>query len=248
MLLCVCAFCGSCLPRSWLLWAFVFVALSALAHLLIIYFSPSFPYLQVMSRPLQNSMLLGLSFLLLLLSGFPLIAQETKKNNSIDSPVFRSYRPPPEAPPVQESDALRQIWFAFLAARKANAGDAKAQQELAVRHLYGKGVERDTVKAAYWMQKAADQGMITAKFDVAILAFHGWGMPWDPFLSYRYLLEACGTRHAGSRTILSPDPYGGPGRSSRLDQGLHMDEKGGGCRIQAGQGCLARFRREKSRS
>ena len=142
-----------------------------------------------MSRPLHNSILLGLSFLLLSLSGLSLNAQEEKKKNN-DSPVFRSYRPPPEAPPVQESDALRQIWFAFLAARKANAGDAKSQQELAVRYLYGKGVERDTVKAAHWMQKAADQGMITAKFDVAILAFHGWGMPWDPFLSYRYLLEA----------------------------------------------------------
>ena len=83
-------------------------------------------------------------------SSSPVHAQEKKS-----SPVFRSYRPPPDAPPVQESDALRQIWYAFLAARKANAGDVMAQQELAVRYLYGKGVERDTAKAAYWMLKAA---------------------------------------------------------------------------------------------
>jgi hypothetical protein len=31
--------------------------------------------------------------------------------------------------------------------------------------------------------------MMTAKFDLAIFAFHGWGMPWDPFLAYRLLLE-----------------------------------------------------------
>jgi len=137
-----------------------------------------------MSRRAYILSLLGLSFLLIGLCPSPLQAQEKS------SPVFRSYRPPPDAPPVQESDALRQIWYAFLAARKANAGDVMAQQELGVRYLYGKGVERDTVKAAYWMQKAADQGMMTAKFDVAIMAFHGWGMPWDPFLSYRYLQEA----------------------------------------------------------
>ena len=129
--------------------------------------------------------LLSLSMLLFALCPSSFRGQD----KSSKSPVFRSYHPPPDAPPVQESDALRQIWYAFLAARKANAGDAMAQQELGVRYLYGKGVERDTVKAAYWMQKAADQGMATAKFDVAILAFHGWGMPWDPFLSYRYLRE-----------------------------------------------------------
>jgi uncharacterized protein len=131
--------------------------------------------------------LLGLSFLLLGPHASDVQAQD-KKNSG--SPVFRSYQPPPDAPPVQESDALRQIWYAFLAARKANAGDAMAQQELAIRYLFGKGVEKDTAKAAYWMQKAADQGMMTAKFDLAILAYHGWGMPWDPFLSYRLLVEA----------------------------------------------------------
>ncbi len=137
-----------------------------------------------MVRFLRIIILLGLSLLLIDLCPSVLRAQDKKS-----SPVFRSYRPPPEAPPVQESDALRQIWFAFLVARKANAGDMMAQQELAVRYLYGMGVERDTTKAAYWMLKAANQGMLTAKFDVAIMAFHGWGMPWDPFLSYRYLLE-----------------------------------------------------------
>jgi TPR repeat protein len=138
-----------------------------------------------MYRHFQILWLLSLSVLLFSLRPRFLQAQD----KSSDSPVFRSYHPPPDAPPVQESDALRQIWYAFLAARKANAGDAMSQQEMGVRYLYGKGVERDTAKAAYWMQKAADQGMTTAKFDVAILAFHGWGMPWDPFLSYRYLRE-----------------------------------------------------------
>jgi uncharacterized protein len=129
---------------------------------------------------------LVLIFSSLLVSLLPSLHAQVKKG---DSPVFRTYKPPPDAPPVQESDALRQIWYAFLTARKANAGDVMAQQELGVRYLFGKGVERDTVKAAYWIQKAADQGMMTAKFDLAILAFQGWGIPWDPFRSYKLLQE-----------------------------------------------------------
>lgn len=142
-----------------------------------------------MSRLLHILIPLGLSVLLIDLCPPILRAQDTNKVKNGTSPVFRSYRPPPDAPPVQESDALRQIWYAFLAARKANAGDVMAQQELAVRYLYGKGVERDTAKAAYWMLKAAEAGMTTAKFDAGIMAFHGWGMPWNPFLAYRYFLE-----------------------------------------------------------
>lgn len=137
-----------------------------------------------MPRYINIYLLFGLSFLFFFSSSIA-HAQEKKS-----SPVFRSYRPPPDAPPVQESDALRQIWLAFLTARKANAGDLMAQQELAVRYLYGKGVERDTVKAAYWMLKAAEAGMVTAKFNAGIMAFHGWGMPWNPFLSYRYFQNA----------------------------------------------------------
>ncbi len=151
-----------------------------------------FPYFRSMYRLLHILLLLGISVLAIDLCPWVVRAQDKSKDkdkNSI-SPVFRSYRPPPDAPPVQESDALRQIWYAFLAARKANAGDVMAQQEMAVRYLYGKGVERDTAKAAYWMLKAAEGGMTTAKFDAAIMAFHGWGMPWDPFLSYRYFLDA----------------------------------------------------------
>jgi uncharacterized protein len=138
-----------------------------------------------MSRLFHIFLFFGASLLLITLSSSDLRGQE----KSSGSPVFRSYRPPPDAPPVQESDALAQIWLAFLAARKANAGDVMAQQELAVRYLLGRGVEKDTVKSAYWMQKAADQGMLTAKFDLAIFAYHGWGMPWNPFLCYRLLQE-----------------------------------------------------------
>jgi hypothetical protein len=107
-----------------------------------------------------------------------------------DSPVFRSYKPPEELPLLRQSDPTYQSWQAFLAMRKANAGDAVAQQELAIRYFTGAGVEADTVKAASWMKKAADQDLAQARFNLALFYYNGWGVPWDPFESYRQFL-AC---------------------------------------------------------
>ncbi len=123
----------------------------------------------------------------LLVAATPVFSQSQKQEP--DSPVFKSKRPPLVVPQVPESDALEQIWQAFVVARKAQAGDKFAQHELALRYITGRGVERDTAKAAYWFQKASEQGLMASTFNLAILAFHGWGMRWDPFESYRLVKE-----------------------------------------------------------
>ncbi len=125
-------------------------------------------------------------FLLALSSSF---SQSQTQKKEPDSPVFKNKRPPLVVPQVPESDALEQIWQAFVVARKAQAGDKFAQHELALRYILGRGVERDTAKAAYWFQKASEQGLTAATFNLAILAFHGWGTPWDPFETYRLVKE-----------------------------------------------------------
>ena len=130
-------------------------------------------------RPGASAILLPL----LLLSAGILFGQ-----NRTDSPVFKQYRPPDEIPLLRQSDPVYQIWQAFICARKANAGDPLAQHELGLRHLAGAGVERDTVKAAYWIQKAAAQNLVPARFNYAILAYNGWGTPWNPFEAYRNFL------------------------------------------------------------
>ena len=116
------------------------------------------------------------------------IAQSQKQEP--DSPVFKNKRPPLIVPQPPESDALDQIWQAFVVARKAQAGDKFAQHELALRYITGRGVERDTSKAAYWFQKASEQGLVASTFNLAILAFHGWGIGWDPFETYRLVKES----------------------------------------------------------
>jgi len=121
---------------------------------------------------------------------FLLGASDAPAQRKTDSPVFRSYKPPEELPLLRQSDPTYQSWQAFQAMRKANAGDALAQQEIALRYFTGAGVEADTVKAAFWMAKAAGQNLSQARFNLALFYYNGWGVSWDPFASYRQFL-AC---------------------------------------------------------
>lgn len=125
--------------------------------------------------------------LLLTLSLFPLppmlLAQKEAK-----SPVLKGYKTEDEPSLPAQSDLIYQMWQAFIAARKANAGDVLAQHELGIRYLLGRGVEADTVKAAFWIEKAAEQNLLPAHFNMGILRYHGWGVPWNPFEAYRQFL------------------------------------------------------------
>lgn len=120
--------------------------------------------------------------MLSLLSIMPVHAQVDRQLP--DSPVFKR-RAVTTPPLLLPSDALYDIWQAFLTSRKANAGDPMAQQELGVRYLLGRGVEGDSAKAAYWFFKAAEQNMISSRFNLGILLYHGWGISWNPFEAFR---------------------------------------------------------------
>jgi hypothetical protein len=111
-----------------------------------------------------------------------------------DSPVFKTYRPPATPPLVQASDILYEIWETFLVTREANAGDVLAQHELGIRYLIGRGAAPDTAKAAYWIKKAADQNYGPAQFNMGIIYYYGWGVPWNPFEAYKAFLS-CAEKH-----------------------------------------------------
>ena len=102
-----------------------------------------------------------------------------------NSPVFKDYRSSPFTSFLEASDATYQLWQGFMLVRQANAGDMLAQHELGLRYLTGKGFTADTIKGAFWIQKAADRNLITAKYNLAILQYNGWGMEWDPFAAYK---------------------------------------------------------------
>lgn len=106
-----------------------------------------------------------------------------------NSVVFRAYRPP-RSGSLSPREQLDRQWTDFMLMRDANAGNREAQHELGLRHLFGDRFERDTVRAAEWIGKAAAQGLTAAQYNYALLLVNGWGAPWNPFEAWRQLRDA----------------------------------------------------------
>ncbi len=113
-----------------------------------------------------------------------LLDAQPKKNTS-----FRTSPPGPSAL-IIESDPSAQLLEGFILIQKANSGDPVAEQEVGLRYLFGRGFPADTPKAAYWIKRAADQSLLTAKYNLAILDNNGWGVDWNPFEAYKLFLAA----------------------------------------------------------
>ena len=60
--------------------------------------------------------------------------------------------------------------------QKANAGDAKAQNELGDAYYYGKGVAKDFTEATKWYKKAAEQGNASAQYSLGFCYENGKGV------------------------------------------------------------------------
>lgn len=114
-------------------------------------------------------------------------ADSQKKPNS---PVLRSYVPPEAPSLVKHFDVDQVFWEDFMLMRKANEGDPVAEHELGLRYFLGEGFPADTTRAASWISKAADQNLMTARFNYGILLNNGWGVPWNPFAAYLNFLFA----------------------------------------------------------
>jgi hypothetical protein len=85
-------------------------------------------------------------------------------------------------------DDLRRAVDLLRSAALAEIGDA--QHALGVLYLRGRGVERDSVEAARWLRKAADNGNTAGEVEYAILLFNGDGVTADEALAARYFRRA----------------------------------------------------------
>jgi TPR repeat protein len=115
-------------------------------------------------------------------------AQSDQKHPN--SPVFKDYREQRPRPLLIESDVTYQLWQTFILEQQANGGDVLAQHELGIRYLIGRGVSADTLKGAYWIQRAAAQKLTSAQFNLGILYYQGLGLDWNPFNAYQQFLAA----------------------------------------------------------
>ncbi|MGA7723197.1 MAG: tetratricopeptide repeat protein [Ignavibacteriaceae bacterium] len=110
--------------------------------------------------------------------------------DSTSSLAFKKNRPDGRVYFYYHSDLSYELWQRFNLFKDANAGNALAEHELGIRYILGLGLPADTVKAAYWIHKAAEQNLPGACFNYGILVNNGWGVNWNPFEAYKYFYIA----------------------------------------------------------
>ena len=63
--------------------------------------------------------------------------------------------------------------------KKAEAGDAVAQNTFGEMYLYGEGVEEDYVEAVKWISRAAEQDLVEAQYQIGLFYHFGDGVDQD---------------------------------------------------------------------
>ncbi|HED06038.1 MAG TPA: sel1 repeat family protein [Ignavibacteria bacterium] len=119
-----------------------------------------------------------------------ILSSQLKAQDTTESLAFKNYRPKVRQRLFYRPNLAYQIWQHFKLVQDANKGNTLAQHELGLRYLLGKGFSTDTVKAAYWIKKAADKGLAAASYNYGILLNNGWGTKWNPFSAFNYFMIA----------------------------------------------------------
>ena len=119
-----------------------------------------------------------------------LLTEFSFSQDTTESLAFKNKRPKQTSPYFYRPELAYQIWQKFKLTQEANAGDVLAQHELGLRYLMGEGIPADTLQAVYWIKKAADRNLTSAKYNYAILLINGIGVNWDPFAAFKNFKSA----------------------------------------------------------
>jgi TPR repeat protein len=119
-----------------------------------------------------------------------LLVSTSFAQDSTESLAFKNKRPQQKSPYFYRPELAYQIWQKFKLTQEANAGDPLAEHELGLRYLLGEGMPADTTQAVYWIKKASDKNLTSAKYNYAILLINGIGVPWDPFTAFKLFQSA----------------------------------------------------------
>ncbi len=89
-------------------------------------------------------------------------------------PVFPQDEPPPTTGDTSEiSDAIAELM------KRAEQGDASAQDNLGSMYYNGRGVSQDYKEALRWYRAAAEQGDASAQYGLGFMYYNGQGVPQD---------------------------------------------------------------------
>ncbi|MPY71864.1 MAG: hypothetical protein GEU92_17490 [Alphaproteobacteria bacterium] len=109
-------------------------------------------------------------------------------------------------------------YAAALAEFRADAatGDARAQYNLGVLYLTGKGVEADAAEAARWHRLAAEQGLAMAQHGLGVLYYRGDGVAQDRLEASRWFRKAADQGLARAQYNLGVMYFNGEGVQTNL--------------------------------
>ena len=109
----------------------------------------------------------------------------------------------------------------------AEAGDAKAQYNLAVLYEKGEGVAQDSDKALAWYQKAAEAGNVNAQYNLGLAYETGEGVTQDYGKARAYYEKAAAQGDADAQNNLGGLYARGDGVKKDLKKSTGMAGKSG---------------------
>ena len=86
--------------------------------------------------------------------------------------------------------------------KRAEGGEAVAQNNLGFMYQEGKGVPKDEVEAVKWYRKAADQGHADAQFVLGVVYEEGKGVPKNEVEAVKWYRKAADQGNARAQFIL----------------------------------------------
>jgi hypothetical protein len=89
-------------------------------------------------------------------------------------------------------------WFRKAAAQ----GHPRAQTQLGMAYLLGRGVQKDVDQAVVWLRKAAEQGHPKAQLELGIAYRDGLGVAPDPVLSHMWIYLSARSGGLAGRFVL----------------------------------------------
>lgn len=121
----------------------------------------------------------------------------------------------------------------------ARAGDSKAQYNLGMRYLAGRGVKKDSAEAAKWFERAAVQGLADAQFNLGVLYQRGEGVAQDDRLAFFWYQSAADQGLPRAQHNLATAYAEGKGIARNYPKALEWFTKSANAGVGASQYSLA---------
>lgn len=109
--------------------------------------------------------------------------------------------------------------------KKAEAGDAKAQLDIAIAYFHGDYVKENHEEGAKWMLKAAENGLAKAQFGAGLMYENGEGVKQSHEEAAKWYLKAAEQGYAEAQCNIGVCYTLGRGVEQNLDEGFKWLKK-----------------------